>query len=98
MPQLEEIKDEAPVVLTTEEKQVKVGVDATSDSEGEDELAGGSAEALQSRAEKKARKLIQKLGLKQVPSITRVTLRRPKNVCALCVLWDISFSFSSGKR
>lgn len=35
---------------------------------------------LQSRGEKKARKAMQKLGLKHVPGINRVTIRRPKNV------------------
>jgi nascent polypeptide-associated complex subunit alpha len=33
-----------------------------------------------SRGEKKARKALAKLGLKAIPGITRVTLRRPKNV------------------
>ncbi|KAJ3089045.1 hypothetical protein HK102_007340 [Quaeritorhiza haematococci] len=33
----------------------------------------------QSRSEKKARKAMAKLGLKPVPGITRVTIRRPKN-------------------
>lgn len=34
----------------------------------------------QSRAERKARKALANLGLKRVPGITRVTIRRPKNV------------------
>lgn len=34
----------------------------------------------QSRSEKKARKAIQKLGLKQVPGITRVTMKKSKNI------------------
>lgn len=73
MSKIEEITDDAEI------QQVdKVGAD--SDSEGEEELAGGSADSLQSRSEKKARKLISKLGLKQIGGITRVTLRRPKNV------------------
>jgi len=33
-----------------------------------------------SRNEKKARKALTKLGLKPIPGITRVTLRRPKNI------------------
>ena len=36
---------------------------------------------IQSRGEKKARKAMLKLGLKVVPGINRVTIRRPKNVC-----------------
>lgn len=35
---------------------------------------------MHARAEKRARKALAKLGLKQVEGITRVTLRRPKNV------------------
>jgi hypothetical protein len=37
---------------------------------------------MQSRGEKKARKAMAKLGLKHVPGINRVTIRRPKNVRA----------------
>lgn len=33
-----------------------------------------------SRGEKKARKALSKLGLKQVVGINRVTIRKPKNV------------------
>lgn len=57
---------------------------SSSDSEAGDEptIPGGAAVTIHSRNEKKARKAIGKLGLKHVPGITRVTLRRPKNVCA----------------
>jgi nascent polypeptide-associated complex subunit alpha len=41
--------------------------------------AGGSAASKQSRAEKKARKTVQKLGLKEVKGIYRVTIKKPKN-------------------
>ena len=34
----------------------------------------------QSRGEKKARKAIQKLGMKPVPNVNRVTVKRAKNV------------------
>jgi nascent polypeptide-associated complex subunit alpha len=40
----------------------------------------GSTIDLQSRPERKARKTLEGLGLKLVPGIQRVTLRRPKNV------------------
>lgn len=40
-----------------------------------------SAKAVkQSRSEKKARKLMSKLGLKQVPGVNRVTIRKSKNI------------------
>jgi len=83
-PKIEEITDDTPAGKAA-------GVeDAGSSSESEPE-AGDAAEAAEgpgpgssvtvhSRNEKKARKSIAKLGLKHVPGITRVTLRRPKNI------------------
>jgi hypothetical protein len=78
-PRVEELPDDEPTKKTTEE------VSDSSDSEGEAgegeaNIPAGSAVAVHSRNEKKARKAIGKLGLKHVPGITRVTLRRPKGV------------------
>lgn len=42
--------------------------------------AGPSNAGTQSRAEKKARQALQGLGLKKVQGVTRVVLRRPRNV------------------
>jgi nascent polypeptide-associated complex subunit alpha len=80
-PRIEELPDDEPT------KQVGAE-DASSSSDSDNEAAGegeanipaGSAVAVHSRNEKKARKAIGKLGLKHVPGITRVTLRRPKGV------------------
>ena len=82
-PRVEELPDDEPTKKTT--------ADDASDSsdsdneegagEGEASIPAGSAVAVHSRNEKKARKAIGKLGLKHVPGITRVTLRRPKGVC-----------------
>lgn len=46
-------------------------------------IAQADISKIQSRGEKKARKQMQKLGLKVVPGINRVTIRRPKNVCLI---------------
>ncbi len=46
----------------------------------EDPTSTAALEKVQSRSERKARKALLSLGLKRVPNITRVTLRRPKNV------------------
>jgi len=79
-PRIEEIIDEP------EKKSAEVeDASDSSDSEGEaggDEVSipAGAGVAVHSRNEKKARKAIAKLGLKQFPGITRVTLRRPKNI------------------
>ena len=80
-PRVEELPDDPP-----DKKGAEVD-DASSSSESEEgEAAGdtsipaGSTVTVHSRNEKKARKSIAKLGLKHVAGITRVTLRRPKNV------------------
>jgi len=82
-PRIEELPDDPP-----SKKGAEVD-DASSSSDSEEgEAAGGedssipagSSVTVHSRNEKKARKSIGKLGLKHVPGITRVTLRRPKNV------------------
>ena len=74
-PRVEEVADE-PV------KDVKVEAgDSDSESEaGEANIPAGASVAIHNRNEKKARKAIGKLGLKHVEGITRVTLRRPKNI------------------
>jgi nascent polypeptide-associated complex subunit alpha len=83
-PRIEELPDDPPA-----KKGAEVD-DASSSSDSEEHEAGageadagipaGSSIQVHSRNEKKARKSIAKLGLKHVPGITRVTLRRPKNV------------------
>ena len=79
-PRIEELPDDEP---TKKGADVEDAEDSSSDSEPEPVEAtgpGGSTVQIHSRNEKKARKAIGKLGLKHVPGITRVTLRRPKNV------------------
>lgn len=46
----------------------------------DDSLPEGANIEIHSRPERKARKALEGLGLKRVPGIQRVTLRRPKNV------------------
>lgn len=81
-PRVEELPDEEPKKTQVEE----VDDDESSESEAEAEAegegipAGSSTTVIQSRNEKKARKLLEKLNLQRVPGITRVTLKRPKNV------------------
>jgi nascent polypeptide-associated complex subunit alpha len=50
------------------------------DHSEEDPTSQAALDKIQSRAERKARKALLGLGLKKVSGITRVTLRRPKNV------------------
>lgn len=51
------------------------------DDHEDDPTSAAALDKIQSRSERKARKALLGLGLKKVPGITRVTLRRPKNVC-----------------
>lgn len=85
-PRIEELPDDPPA-----KKGAEID-DASDSSDSEPEAAGGEGESgipagslvqVHSRNEKKARKSIAKLGLKHVPGITRVTLRRPKNVSCI---------------
>jgi hypothetical protein len=80
-PRIEELPDDEPTKQVTAEDE---GSDS-SDSEAEvgEGLPAGAGAVVHSRNEKKARKSIAKLGLTRVPGITRVTLRRPKNVSIL---------------
>lgn len=61
-------------------------------SHDEDPTSAAALDKIQSRAERKARKALLGLGLKKVPGITRVTLRRPKNVrdfmSSVCCEWS----------
>lgn len=75
---VEEIPDDDSKKATIEELD-----DSSSDSDGEAgdaSLPSGSTAVIHSRNEKKARKALEKLHLTRVPGITRVTLRRPKNI------------------
>lgn len=75
-PRVEELPDEEIPKAGVED----AGSDSESEAGEEPTIPGGAAVTIHSRNEKKARKAIGKLGLKHVPGITRVTLRRPKNV------------------
>ncbi|KAL0938031.1 ATP synthase subunit D [Colletotrichum truncatum] len=78
-PRVEELPDDETKKVAVEEHE-----DDSSDSEieGEDAegLPSGSTAVIHSRNEKKARKALEKLHLTRVQGITRVTLRRPKNI------------------
>lgn len=83
-PRVEELPDDEPETkkggVTAEDADSSSDSDGDAAGDGEATIPAGSAVAVHSRNEKKARKAIGKLGLKHVPGITRVTLRRPKNV------------------
>ncbi|KZF20799.1 nascent polypeptide-associated complex, alpha subunit [Xylona heveae TC161] len=91
---IEELPDEPTKNVEVEDAS------SSSDSEveageGEANIPAGASVAVHSRNEKKARKAIAKLGLKHVPGITRVTLRRPKNILFVINQPDVYKSPSS---
>lgn len=78
-PRIEELPDDEPVKKGAEVEDASSSSDSEAET-GDAGATGSSSVQVHSRNEKKARKSIAKLGLKHVPGITRVTLRRPKNV------------------
>ncbi|KAK1750235.1 nascent polypeptide-associated complex [Echria macrotheca] len=78
-PRVEELPDDEVKKATVDE----VESDSSDESEaeaGDSSLPAGSTAVIHSRNEKKARKAMEKLHLTRVQGITRVTLRRPKNI------------------
>jgi nascent polypeptide-associated complex subunit alpha len=63
---------------TTQKENTKTGNEATGATAAG--ATAGSEEQKQSRGEKKARKALEKLGLKKVPGVSRVTIRKSKNI------------------
>lgn len=98
-PRIEEVDDDAPAINTKKAAEAEDASDSSSDSEDAGDKGGtipaGASVAVHSRNEKKARKAISKLGLKHVPGITRVTLRRPKNILFVITQPDVYKSPSS---
>ncbi|GIK06379.1 nascent polypeptide-associated complex subunit alpha [Aspergillus thermomutatus] len=90
-PRIEELPDEEVPKANVED----AGSDSESEAGEESSIPAGAAVTIHSRNEKKARKAIGKLGLKHVPGITRVTLRRPKNILFVINQPDVYRSPSS---
>ncbi|KAK4200607.1 NAC-domain-containing protein [Triangularia verruculosa] len=77
-PRVEELPEEE--VKKTQVEELDDSSDDSDVEAGDASLPAGSTTMVHSRNEKKARKAIEKLHLTRVPGITRVTLRRPKNI------------------
>jgi len=79
---IEEIPDDVPPLENAENaaKPEKAGEDVPPlDNAAGDEDKDGK-DGKQSRSEKKSRKALQKLGMKPVPGIVRVTVKKSKNI------------------
>ncbi|KAL5075409.1 hypothetical protein RYX36_014393 [Vicia faba] len=83
-PQPEE--DEAPIIEDVKEDDKDEDDDEDDDDDDEDDddkedgALGGTEGSKQSRSEKKSRKAMLKLGLKPVTGVSRVTIKRTKNI------------------
>ena len=63
------------------ELEETAGEGGAAGDDGDVKVAGDEAgKSKQSRGEKKARKIMSKLGLKQVTGVSRVTIRKSKNI------------------
>ncbi|AQK51450.1 Nascent polypeptide-associated complex subunit alpha-like protein 3 [Zea mays] len=76
---LEEQKTEAEEVVVEEDDEDDE--DDDDDDKDDDELDGdGSGKSKQSRSEKKSRKAMLKLGMKPITGVSRVTVKKSKNM------------------
>ncbi|CAL0327525.1 unnamed protein product [Lupinus luteus] len=75
-------EDDAPVVedVKDDDKDDADEDDEDDDDEDDDGAQGSGEGSKQSRSEKKSRKAMLKLGLKPVTGVSRVTIKRTKNV------------------
>merc|ERR1712093_256551 len=70
------MKAEDPVEVVDDVEDDSTDDDMPEMEDGEE----GSGKSKQSRSEKKSRKAMQKLGMKAVPGIVRVTVKKSKNI------------------
>lgn len=75
-----------------EEQEGGGAAPADAEDAGDDEEGGGNK---QNRSEKKSRKAMQKLGMKSVPDIIRVTVKKSKNILFVISRPDVFKSPSS---
>jgi nascent polypeptide-associated complex subunit alpha len=71
--------DEVPALVEESEPKPEDEEEDSDDTGDEGGDAGGKG-GKQSRSEKKSRKAVQKLGMKPVPGIMRVTVKKSKNI------------------
>ncbi|BAT78933.1 nascent polypeptide-associated complex subunit alpha-like protein 2 [Vigna umbellata] len=74
-------EDDAPIVEDVKDDEKDETEDEDEDEDDDkDDAQGGTEGSKQSRSEKKSRKAMLKLGLKPVSGVSRVTIKRTKNV------------------
>ncbi|MFS7961623.1 putative nascent polypeptide-associated complex NAC domain, NAC A/B domain superfamily [Helianthus anomalus] len=78
-----ELHDDTPIIEDVKDEDDHADDDADSDDnedEKEDGPEGANDESKQSRSEKKSRKAMLKLGMKAVIGVSRVTIKKTKNM------------------
>ncbi|QCE15460.1 nascent polypeptide-associated complex subunit alpha [Vigna unguiculata] len=74
-------EDDAPILEDVKDDEKDETEDEDEDEDDDkDDAQGGTEGSKQSRSEKKSRKAMLKLGLKPVSGVSRVTIKRTKNV------------------
>uniref|UniRef100_A0A804HP74 NAC-A/B domain-containing protein n=1 Tax=Musa acuminata subsp. malaccensis TaxID=214687 RepID=A0A804HP74_MUSAM len=74
------LKEDAPIVDVEDEKDGEDDDDEDDDDEVGEQGLGANENSKQSRSEKKSRKAMLKLGMKPVTGVSRVTIKRTKNI------------------
>ncbi|XP_009804196.1 nascent polypeptide-associated complex subunit alpha-like protein [Nicotiana tabacum] len=75
----QKIESEEPIIEDEEDDDDEDDDDDKDDDDAED-LGDGSGRSKQSRSEKKSRKAMLKLGMKPIPGVSRVTVKKSKNI------------------
>lgn len=88
-PIIEDVKDE-----DDEDEDDEDSDDEEGDAQG-DQGADGSGKSKQSRSEKKSRKAMLKLGMKPIPGVARVTIKKNKNILFVISNPDVFKSLAS---
>ncbi|CAE7646017.1 unnamed protein product [Symbiodinium pilosum] len=99
MPPKGKAKKEEKEVVEKDEPEIADGDDDSDDESDEDmpTLEGGAKDEKhkQNRSEKKSRKAVSKLGMKPIPGITRVTVKKSKNILFVIANPDVHKAQSS---
>ncbi|KAJ8570301.1 hypothetical protein K7X08_037273 [Anisodus acutangulus] len=73
----QKIESEEPIIEDEDDDDED---DDDEDDKDEDDAEGGSGRSKQSRSEKKSRKAMIKLGMKPIPGVSRITVKKSKNI------------------
>ncbi|KAK5812022.1 hypothetical protein PVK06_027416 [Gossypium arboreum] len=74
------VEDVKEIEIEDDEEEEEEEEEEEDDDDKEDSAQGANASSKQSRSEKKSRKAMLKLGMKPVTDVSRVTIKRTKNI------------------